>query len=83
MRRLTAAALALLILVSAALSESLPERLEAIAMIDQNAESCRQNQFRYNGAAFSVRGCGPASIANALCLLLDVRDQAEADQLLL
>ena len=82
LRRLLACLLTLALLAPAALSETLPERLSAIAMIDQNAAAYRDKAYRYNGAAFPTRGCGPASIANALCLLLNVTDQAEADQLL-
>ncbi|MBR6029045.1 MAG: hypothetical protein IKP40_08135 [Clostridia bacterium] len=75
--------LLILTLIPAASASSLEERLSAVALIDQNAEAYKPAAYKYNGAAFVRRGCGPASIANALCALFDVREQEEADALLL
>ena len=52
------------------------------ALIVQRSSRYSSSLYVYNGDKFNVRGCGPSSLTNALCVSASVEEQYLADRLL-
>ncbi|MBQ6564520.1 MAG: hypothetical protein IJL88_11445 [Clostridia bacterium] len=53
-----------------------------VAMVIQRSSRYNGSLYQYNRAKFSVRGCGPSSVANAFCISASVEEQNLADKIL-
>ena len=90
MKRLTALCLACALLLTANLrpasagaADSLADSLARCPFVMQRDERFKKTEYYYLAKRFSKRGCGPASIANALYAILGGQDAEEMDSLLL
>ena len=58
------------------------EYLMDLTFIVQRERRYTASIYNYSGKAFSERGCGPASLTNAFCVLCSVEEQSLADTML-
>lgn len=83
-RRLLAltAALMIFLIPYARAGNFFDQYLLDVAMIIQRSSRYNGSLYQYNRAKFSVRGCGPSSVANAVCISASVEEQSLADKIL-